>query len=198
MADPVETPAANAPLMSPAVSGLVASGTSAIPATSGTTANWYIHTQNIAVTYLVNNKYDSSLSSPLSQPSVQSNFLWAECNIQTTDMIQQGYTYSGESFVPLKLTMMNTASATGGLGPSGSIQTSLQGYVRKIADSDAAGNFTDPQGTCLESFQTLTNKQPGPYNSLLDTSANANFVLMQIMTEAGTECPTFDPNLVDL
>lgn len=197
MADPADTPATNAPLMSPATSGLVTSGVSSIPVTAGTTGNWYIHAQQIAVTYLVNNQYDSSLSSPISQPSIKSNFLHAKCQVQTTDMVQQGYTYSGESFIPQKLTMMSTG-ASGGFGTSGSIQTTLQGYVRKVADTDAAGNFTDPQGTCMESFETIVNNQPGPYNASLDTSSNANFVLNQIMTEAGTECLTFDPNLIDL
>jgi len=199
MADPADTPATNAPLMSPATSGLVTSGVSSIPVTLGTTGNWYIHTQSIAVTYLVNNQYDTTLSSPVScgPPSIKSNFLHAKCQVQSTDIIQQGYTYSGESFIPQNLTMMSTG-ASGGLGTSGSIQTTLQGYVRKVADTDAAGNFTDPQGTCMESFETIVNNQPGPYRGSLDTSSNANFVLNQIIIEAGTECLTFDPLLVQV
>ena len=197
MADPVDTPAPSLPLMSPSTSGIVSVGTSSIPSTSGTTQDWATHTQMVSIMYVRNQIFNTNVSSTISSPAVSYNYIDAQATVTTVDQIWENTTFSGESFIPQKMNLVSNG-ASGGLGQSGTFYTSLEGYIRKAATTDAAGNFLDPTGTCTKVANFKIDKQPGAYNNLFDTSASVNAKLAQLTDQLTDHCSNFNPGLVDL
>ena len=197
MADPVDTPAPSLPLMSPSTSGIVQTGTSSTPSTSGTTQDWATHQQLVSIMYVRNQVLNSNVSSTLNAPQVSYNYVDAQATVTTTDQIWQNATFSGEAWIPQKMNLVSNG-ASGGLGQSGTFYTSLQGYIRKAATTDAAGNFLDPTGTCTQVANYSIDRQPGAYNNLFDTSASVNAKLAQLTDQLTDHCSNFNPGLVDL
>ena len=197
MADPVDTQTPSLPLMSPSVSGLVPTGTSSTPTTTGTTQNWATHTQMVSIMYVRNQVFNTNVSSTISSPAVSYNYIDAQATVTTVDQIWENTTFSGESFVPQKMNLVSDGPS-GGLGQSGTFYTSLEGYIRKRAPTDAAGNFLDPTGTCTQVANFSIDKQPGSYNNLFDTSASVNSKLAQLTNQLTDHCSNFNPGLVDL
>jgi len=197
MADPVDTQTPSLPLMSPSVSGLVPTGTPSTPSTSGTTQDWATHTQMVSIMYVRNQIFNTNVSSTISSPAVSYNYVDAQATVTTNDQIWEDATFSGEAWIPQRMNLVSNAPS-GGFGQSGTFYTSLQGYIRKAATTDAAGNFLDPTGTCTKVANFKIDKQPGTYNALFDTSATVNSKLAQIIERLVDQCPTFNPGLVDL
>lgn len=196
MADPVDTQTPSLPLMSPATSGLIQTGASS---TSGvaTTTDWATHTQLVSIYFVRNQVLNTNVSSTIATPQVTYNYIDAQATVTVTDQIWPQASFSGEAWDPQLINLVSNGTS-GGLGNSGVFYTSKAGYIRKPATTDAAGNFLDPTGICVETANYRIDKQPGAYNNLFDTSASVNTKLAQITEQLLNLCPTFIPGLIDL
>jgi len=170
------------------LSGNPTSGVSSIA--SGTPKNWYIHTQSFQGMYIRNQENNTTASSILAAPYVSFNQLDLNYTVQTTDEVMVSATYPGEKWIPHTL-YINSNSASGGFGSSGTIHTSSVGYVRR-----AAIPGEDPSGTCTFEGNKIFDKLPGGYNPIYDTSATVGAKLYAIVGQLPLDCSSFLTSLV--
>ena len=184
-------------------SSLVASG---CDTSAPTTTDWYVHTQAVEIMYLRNDAYTTGGGAcvrPLNGPPapyVSHNFLDANIRVQTTDRIMYNATFSSCAQVPQQLLFIASAACSGGFGIYGTVDTCVVGVIRRPARKDAAGTILDPTGVCDVTYNENFDKAPGAYDCTngFDTSATRNPAFRMLLANMGQDCPTFDPNLVDL
>ena len=163
------------------------------------TTDWYTHSQLCDVMYVRKVQFDSTVSSPMSVPNIQYNYVDAHYTVQTVDEIWENANFSGESQLLQTLEIINNiGNVSGGLGLSGVVNTSTAGYIRRPARKDAQGNYLDPTGVCTYQGNYTLDKTPGTYDNAYDTSSNLNANIAQLVGKWSVDCPTFLAGLVDL
>lgn len=123
-------------------------------------------------------------------------FTYLDVNVQenvTEEFVNQAFVTSGV-VQNLHGISYYSNSTSGGWGTSGYFWTDSAGYIRKPAAA------TDTEDTCVQTFNVIAGKQPGPYVESADTSGSwkGQFLLDVIMNGAKAYCPRFNTGLVDL
>lgn len=162
-------------------------------------AKYHVHQQTLGGMWTRKWVYDT-------EPSITGNgvvsgcpqvlYTYLDVNVNenvTEEFVSQAFVTSG---VVQNLHGINyySDSTVGGWGVSGYFWTDSAGYIRKPAVS------TDTEDTCIQTFNVIAGKQPGPYTQAIDTSGSwkGQFFLDVILNGANVYCPRFNTGLVDL
>jgi hypothetical protein len=171
--------------------------------TSGTQfAKWHTHIQTLGGMWTRRWVYDTAptiggAGSPSGCPTISYNYLDVYVTEHVVDKFEnlayasglaqlQDIDYQSDS-------SSHASGNVGGWGISGTFWTVSAGISRNISTP------TDVTGTCTKTFNVQTGKQPGAYNPDFDGSGTFNGQFLQeVIMEAANQCPTFNPNLVQI
>jgi len=149
------------------------------------TANWRVHIQNVEVMYTRETQY-STLDG-----TVDFNYLDCNYTIEATREHMYLNASAGDALQMQTLGLISD-SASGALGLSGVIRTTLAGMTRReviAGDEESVSRITG---------NLTANKIPGAYDAAYDTSANTNSSVLDILVAAKANCTNFELALVDL
>ena len=200
---PVDVATSGEPFANTTAASFLADGCTDV--STATTTDWYVHSQVCELMYVRNNQYTTGNGctralngAPV--PYVDWNFLDANITVHTSDTILYNATFSACAQVLQKLTMVPSGAASGGFGIQGTIDTCTVGTFLRPARKAANGTILDPTGVCDTNYNATFDKAPGDYSasSGYDTSSTRNASLYLLISNMQEQCPTFEPNLVDL
>jgi len=154
--------------------------------TSGLTGDWRVHIQNIEIMYRRKTQYKPE------DGTEDFNYIEANYTIEASREHLFITASSGDFFKPHVLELQSD-SATGGVGLSGTIRTQAMGYFRRLVlpgDAEAQSRATASINAC---------RLPGAYNASFDTSTTVNGTIFDICQAAKqNSCPEFELAFLDL
>ena len=154
--------------------------------TSGITGDWRVHIQNIEIMYRRKTQYKPE------DGTEDFNYIEANYTIEASREHLYITASAGDFFKPHVLEMQSD-SATGGVGLSGTIRTQAMGYFRrsvKLGDLESQTRATAAINAC---------RLPGAYNASFDTSTTVNGTIFDICQAAKqNSCPEFELAFLDL
>jgi len=152
---------------------------------ANSTTNWRIHIQNVEIMYERVTQYKTT------DGTVDFNYI--DCNYTMEASREHIYlnASAGDMTQYQQLSLISD-DASGGLGLSGVIRTSLAGVVRREVRTG------DEETRTRQSGNVAAGKMPGAYDSYFDVSGNVNSTIFDMLIAAQGSCREFELNLVDL
>lgn len=153
---------------------------------ANTTANWRIHVQNVEIMYKRVQTYSTLNGEP--------DFNYLDCNISIGATNEHKYwnASAGDMMQLQTLELVSSGAASGSLGTSGVIRTSVAGLSRREVRAE------DVEGRSHINANLIANRQPGTYASSFDLSSGTNSTIMDILLRSEARCPEFELDLVEL
>jgi len=149
------------------------------------TANWRIHIQNVEVMYKRVTQYKTE------DGTVDFNYL--ECSYIIEASREHIYANaSGGNLYQMHQLDLQSNHASGGLGTSGVVRTTIAGVIRREAMTG------DVEARTRGTGNVISGKFPYSYDPVLDTSTTANGTVFDICLAAKATCPEFELSLLDI
>mgnify|MGYP003640397379 FL=1 len=153
---------------------------------ANTTANWRIHVQNVEIMY--------KRVQTFSPTTGGADFNYLDCNVSIGATNEHKYwnASAGDMMQLQTLDLVSSGAASGSLGTSGVIRTSVAGLSRREVRGE------DVEGRSHVNLNLIANRQPGTYASSFDLSSGTNSTIMDILLRAESSCTEFELDLVSL